>query len=80
MTPISAAGPRPARPSYAESGLKVVLNGDALEVVGAQKVLLVDFDVEQSFGHQAGQSGQWVMHPVLTGGEIETGDVVGPQP
>jgi hypothetical protein len=67
-------------PSYAESGLKVVLNGDALEIVGAQQVLLVDFDVEQSFGHEAGQSGRWVMHPVVTGGEIETADVAGAQP
>ena len=67
-------------PSYAESGLKVTLNGDALVLVGAQKILLVDFDVEQSFGQQAGQSGNWVMHPVVTGGEIDTEDLgsVGP--
>ena len=58
-------------PSYAESGLKVVLDEGALTIVGPQKILLVDFDVEQSFGHVAGQSGKWVMHPVVTGGEIE---------
>ena len=58
-------------PSYAESGLKVVLDEGALTIVGPQKILLVDFDVEQSFGHVAGQSGTWVMHPVVTGGEIE---------
>jgi hypothetical protein len=58
-------------PSFAQSGLKVMLNGNALEVVGTRKELLVDFDVEQSFGHEAGQSGRWVMHPVVTGGEIE---------
>ncbi len=61
-------------PSYAASGLKVVLNAGALEIAGAQKVLLVDFDVEQSFGREAGQSGRWVMHPIVTGGEIETTD------
>jgi hypothetical protein len=63
-------------PSYAQSGLKVTLDGDALVIVGPQKILLVDFDVQQSFGHVAGQSGMWVMHPVVTGGEIEAGDGV----
>jgi Domain of unknown function (DUF4382) len=58
-------------PSYAQSGLKVVLDADALAIVGAEQILLVDFDVEQSFGHPAGQSEQWVMHPVVTGGVIE---------
>jgi hypothetical protein len=66
------AGGTLVAPSFAQSGLKVVLSGDALEVVGTRKVLLVDFDVEQSFGHEAGQSGRWVMHPVVTGGSIET--------
>lgn len=59
-------------PSYAESGLKVVLDQGTLTLVGPQKILLVDFDVEQSFGHVAGQSGMWVMHPVVRGGEIES--------
>ena len=59
-------------PSYAESGLKVVLDEGALTLVGPQKILLVDFDVEQSFGQVAGQSGMWVMDPVVTGGEIES--------
>ena len=60
-------------PSYAQSGLKVVLDEGALAIVGPQKILLVDFDVEQSFGQLAGQAGTWVMHPVVTGGEIESG-------
>jgi len=54
-------------PSFAQSGLKVTLAGSALELSGGEKTLLVDFDVTQSFGHEA--SG-WVMHPVITGGEI----------
>ena len=60
-------------PSFAQSGIKVVLQGDALALTEDSKVLLVDFDVEQSFGRSAGQSGMWVMHPVITGGEIEAG-------
>jgi hypothetical protein len=54
-------------PSFAQSGLKVNLPGDAITVEGDdQRILLVDFDVSKSFGHQAGNSGKWVMHPVIT--------------
>jgi len=51
-------------PSYAQSGLKIDLPGGAVTVGTATTVLLVDFDVSQSFGHEAGGSGAWVMHPV----------------
>ena len=56
-------------PSYAQSGLKVDLGG--LSVGTGAKVVLVDFDVAQSFGQQAGGSGMWVMHPVCTATEVE---------
>jgi hypothetical protein len=63
-------------PSFAQSGLKVTLDASALTITGTQKILLVDFDVSQSFGHDAGASGGWVMHPVVTGGDIQaTGSV-----
>jgi hypothetical protein len=55
-------------PSYAQSGLKVQMTGDALVLTGPAKILLVDFDVTQSFGHEANG---WVMHPVVTGGEVQ---------
>ncbi|HEY0093008.1 MAG TPA: DUF4382 domain-containing protein [Archangium sp.] len=62
-------------PSFASSGLKVKFDGK-VEVTGEQQVILVDFDVSQSFGHQAGGSGQWVMKPVIKGAFIEfTGSV-----
>lgn len=55
-------------PSLAQSGLKVNLPGDVLVIDADGKVtLVVDFDVAQSFGQQAGGSGQWVMSPVLQG-------------
>lgn len=60
-------------PSYAQSGLKVMMAGNALTITGPEKILLVDFDVSQSFGAAAGGSGMWVMHPVVTGGEIQAG-------
>lgn len=53
-------------PSFAQSGLKVNLPNDAVVVLEDETVvLLVDFDVSQSFGQAAGASGMWVMTPVL---------------
>lgn len=54
-------------PSFAQSGLKVKLPGDAFQIVdGGLLTLVVDFDVAQSFGQAAGNSGRWVMSPVIT--------------
>jgi hypothetical protein len=52
-------------PSCAQSGLKVKLPGGSLTLEDSTKIVMVDFDVSESFGHEAGGSGQWVMHPVL---------------
>lgn len=57
-------------PSGCQSGLKVKLPGGSVDLTEASQVLSVDFDVSQSFGHQAGNSGRWVMHPVLTATSI----------
>lgn len=75
-TPKPAAGPLQT-PSYDQSGLKVKLAGDALTLSGDKKVLLVDFDVAESFGHEAGGSGQWVMHPVITATDFQVGSAGG---
>jgi hypothetical protein len=57
-------------PSLGQSGLKVqIVNGEELEITEDQDIL-VDFDVSQSFGQAAGQSGKWVMHPVVKGAVI----------
>lgn len=56
-------------PSFAQSGLKVNFPGGV--TVDGETTLLVDFDVAESFGKQAGQSGKWVMHPVLKGSVVE---------
>jgi len=58
-------------PSYGTSGLKVNLPDGKVTVGTNSKVLLVDFDVQQSFGHDAGSSGSWVMHPVMTATDFE---------
>ena len=63
-------------PSYAQSGLKVTMAANALVLTGTQKILVVDFDVSQSYGQEAGGSGSWAMHPVVTGADIQaTGSI-----
>jgi hypothetical protein len=57
-------------PSFAQSGLKVNLPGDQLVIDGNEQTFLVDFNVSQSFGQQAGASGTWVMHPVIQATEV----------
>ncbi len=57
-------------PSYAQSGLKVDFAAGSLDVQAESKVLLVDFDVAQSFGHDTGNQTGWVMHPVIKGAEL----------
>lgn len=58
-------------PSFDASGLKVTLPS-GFRVSGDDKIVLIDFDVAESFGQQAGQSGMWVMHPVIHATEIVT--------
>jgi hypothetical protein len=62
-------------PSLGQSGLKVTFPSTELAITADQD-LLVDFDVSQSFGHQAGNSGVWVMHPVIKGAEFTTAATV----
>lgn len=67
-------------PSCARSGFKVLLSPAAADWHGeddlddlddeeifldGDETLLVDFDVSRSFGHAAGNSGQWIMRPTL---------------
>lgn len=56
-------------PSFDAAGLKVNFPG-ALTLEEGETTLLVDFDAKQSFGRQAGQSGNWVMTPVITGSKV----------
>jgi hypothetical protein len=53
-------------PSWGSSGLQVQLPGNALTIVdNSTTTLLIDFDVSQSFGKAAGQSGNWIMSPII---------------
>ena len=57
-------------PSCAQTGLKIKLGNGGVELDGETAVVL-DFDVSQSFGHEAGKSGKWVMHPVIHATVVE---------
>jgi hypothetical protein len=57
-------------PSYGQSGLKVQLPGGGVEVDGNRTIVLLDFLVGDSFGHIAGRSGLWAMHPHIVATEI----------
>lgn len=57
-------------PSFGQSGFKVTVPEGLLEFDGDDRILLVDFDVAESFGHQAGNSGAWVMHPVVKATDV----------
>lgn len=52
-------------PSFGQSGLKIKLPASEAFVDGDDNAVLIDFNVAESFGHQAGNSGKWVMHPVI---------------
>jgi len=58
-------------PSFGESGLKVDLPDGSVTIGSSEKILLVDFNVAQSFGQVAGASGQWTMHPVVKATDFE---------
>lgn len=53
------------------SGLKVNLPGGGVKVDGGYNVVVVDFDVSQSFGSERGKSGRWVMHPVMHASDFQ---------
>lgn len=57
-------------PSLGQSGLKVKFDAP-LEIEGNRQVVVADFDVRQSFGRQAGNSGMWVLSPVIKGAFVE---------
>lgn len=63
-------------PSCSQSGIKITIPGDEAPVDEGAMAFIVDFDVAESFGHRAGNSGMWVMHPVIHGTVVvdENGD------
>jgi hypothetical protein len=62
-------------PSCGTSGLKVTFPGSLTVNGDEDQAFLVDFDVAQSVGHEAGNSGKWIMHPSLKGSRVEEDDL-----
>lgn len=53
--------------SQCQSGFKVNFAGKGITVDEGSTTVVVDFDVAQSFVHQAGRSGKWIVKPTLHG-------------
>lgn len=62
-------------PSFGASGLKINLPSSEVDFAG-EETLLLDFDVSESFGHEAGNSGMWVMTPVIRATNFEAAATV----
>lgn len=58
-------------PSFGSSGLKINLPPEAEVRREGHTIVLLDFDVAESFGHEAGNSNMWVMHPVIHATDFE---------
>ena len=64
-------------PSCQQTGIKVNLPDGGLTLDSGETGLVLDFDVAQSFGRQAGASGMWVMKPTITSSTLAVGSVEG---
>jgi len=60
-------------PSWGSSGFKIEMPEGRLEVGEGQTIVLIDFDVRESFGHEAGRSGRWIMRPKVTATDVTFG-------
>lgn len=54
-------------PSCSQSGIKVIFPDGEPSISEGENFLVAQFDVPQSIGKERGQSGRWVMHPVIRG-------------
>lgn len=52
-------------PSCTTSGFKVLLQGRDLSMLESEELLVLDFDVKESFFRQAGNSGKWILKPII---------------
>lgn len=59
-------------PSCTETGVKVNLPGGGLELEEETVILMLDFNVSESFGHTAGRSGKFVLRPTITSSVVRT--------
>ena len=60
-------------PSWGASGLKIEMPDGRLDVGEGETIVLIDFNVQESFGKEAGKSGRWVMRPRVTATNVTMG-------
>ncbi len=63
-------------PSCGQTGIKVNMPEGGLQLETEAKILVLDFDVSESFGQQAGMSGMWVMNPLITSSTVEASGTI----
>ena len=63
-------------PSCTRTGVKVNLPDGGLEVTDGTTIVMLDFNVSESFGHTAGRSGKFVMRPTITSSVVETSGAI----
>lgn len=59
-------------PSCTQTGVKVNLPEGGLEVADGTTIVMLDFNVSESFGHTAGRSGKFILRPTITSSVVET--------
>ena len=73
LPPGAVVGGTLQLPSMGQSGLKIDLPGGRIDIGEGETILMLDFDAAESFGRQAGNSGKWVMHPVIKASNVAFG-------
>lgn len=58
------------------TGIKVNLPEGGLTLEAESTILVLDFDVSESFGREAGMSGMWVLKPTITSSVLEASGTV----
>ncbi len=62
--------------SQCKSGFKVNLAEGGVTVGTGTNTVVIDFDVQRSFAHEAGKSGKWIVSPTLHGVRKERGGTI----
>jgi hypothetical protein len=76
LDPLAAATGLLRCPSCSRTGFKVRFPGGGLVLESGDNIVLIDFDVAETFGHEAGWSGRWIMHPTLRATDFPGGGTI----
>jgi hypothetical protein len=71
LPPEAVVGGQLIMPSFDAAGLKVNFPGQLVVLPEGTLTMLLDFDAKESYGREAGDSGDWVLNPLITGQILE---------